>query len=138
MKQVSKLIYREITNLIPDIAKLKPLTKTDLKAYGFANIYVFILESKQEEINFILTHYTATRGVLIPNPTTEIVIYPYQNRAEVVTYRDPYFSYQIFPDTGYLDINANYQANKLVYEWLKDLKVWKQRQESNLSTFLLQ
>ena len=138
MKQVSKLIYREITNLIPTIAELTPQTQIDLNSYGFANMYIFIVESTKEKIDFIITQYTSHKGILIPNPTTEIIIYPYRHRAEVVKYKDPYFCYQVFPDTEYLDINANYQANKLVYEWLKDLKVWRQRQESNLSTFLLQ
>ena len=135
MSYVSKLIYREINNLIPDLKKIKPLEQLDLKAYGFANIHLIVLESKPEEVNFILTRYNNTNGSLIANPSVEIVIYPRHKGAELVAYKAPNFTYQFLSeeDENY-NLYANSYATRLVYDWLKELKIWNCNKKDCITT----
>lgn len=120
---------------------LKPFEKHDLKAYGFANIHLIVLEATQQEINLILSHYDNKNGVLISNPSIEIAIYPYEHKAEVVMYKDKNFSYQLFMDAE-LDSepdnqNAKSYVNRLVYEWLKELKFWSCNKRETVSPLWL-
>ena len=138
MSHVSKLIYREINNLIPDLRKTKPLEKIDLNAYGFANIHLIVLESSPEEIIINLSHYSLVDKILVANPSVEIVIYPGKNSAEVVIYKDPHFTYQLITKDDYLNSNANSHVNRLVYEWLRELRIWNCNKKGGVSTWLLQ
>lgn len=141
MSQVSKLIYKELKSLIPDIQNLKPFEKHDLKAYGFANIHLIILEATSHEINIILSHYDNKSGVLVSNPSVEIAIYPYEHKAEVVMYKDRNFTYQLFMDTEFDNetdnVNACSYVNRLVYEWLKELKFWSCNKRESVSPLWL-
>src|ERR1700677_761102 len=91
MSNVSKQIYRKISNLFPDLHKMEPFTKLDLKAKGYKNIHLLMLDSNPEEINFILTHYDEERGHLIANPSIEIIANLKKKMANVITYKDPHY-----------------------------------------------
>ena len=138
MSHVSKLIYKEINNLIPDLRKIKPLEKIDLKAYGFADIHLIVLEASKEEIIINLSHYSLVERILVANPSVEIVIYPGKNCAEVVIYKDPHFTYRLITKDDYLNSNANAHVNRLVYEWLRELRIWNCNKKGGVSTWLLQ
>lgn len=137
MSHVSKLIYREINNLIPDLRKIKPLEKIDLKAYGFANIHLIVLESTSEEMTISLSHYSLVDKILVANPSVEIDILPYERIAEVVTYKDPHFSYQLISKSEAVNSNANNHVNRLVYEWLRELRIWNCNKKGSALTWLL-
>ncbi len=137
MSNVSKLIYREINNLIPDLRKIKPLEKIDLKAYGFADIHLIVLESSQEEIVINLSHYSKVKRLLVANPSVEIVIYPGKNSAEVVIYKDPHFTYHLITREAVIYSSAYNHVNRLVYEWLRELRIWNCNKNGNISTLFL-
>lgn len=124
MSQVSKLIYHEIIGLIPNIHKIKPFKKTRLKTYCNADVLLIVLKSELDEIDLILTQYAVQNSNLVPSPTMEIIIRPSLRNAEIVVYQDRNISYRKISDKG-SDPEQQATVNRLVYEWLKDLKFYK-------------
>jgi uncharacterized protein YqiB (DUF1249 family) len=119
MSNVSKQIYRKINNLLPDLQTIKPFTKFDLKARGHEDIHLVVLESTTDEINFILTRYETERGQLIANPSIEVIAYPKNKIANVVTYKDPHYFHHAVSEPDNIGEIALCQANRFLYDWLK-------------------
>ena len=125
MSLVSKQIYRKLNNLFPDLQKIEPFTKVDFKKKGYPDINLIVLESTPEEINFILTRHENERGQLIANPSIEIAINTKEKTANVITYKDPYYFHTAVPEPDEIGTIALCQANRFLYDWLKDLGSWK-------------
>jgi len=121
MSNVSKQIYRKINNLFPDLHKIKPFTRLDLKDKGYENIHLVVLESTPDEINFILTRYENERSPLIANPAIEVVAYPKHKIANVVTYKDPHYFHTAISEPENIGEIALSKANGFLYDWLNDL-----------------
>ena len=133
MSYVSKLIYREINNLIPDLKKIKPSERINLSNYGFKNIFLKVLENTSEEMSIEISYYSLRNSVLVANPSFEILIYCKMHIAEVVSYNDPSFTYKLIHENEGIGIDANSYANKLVYEWLKELKLWNSNKKDSFN-----
>ena len=141
MSQVTKQIYRELNKLIPELEELQPFEKLELTANGFAAIQLMVLDTSAHEMQVILSRYDPKRGVLLSNPSIEMTVYPEEQEAEVVTYKDKNFAYQLLMDAE-LDNEPDNQharsyANRLVYEWLKELKGWSCSKGESLSPLWL-
>ncbi len=134
MSYVSKLIFREINNLIPDLMKIEPSESINLRTYGLNNIFLKVLENTSEEMNIEISNYSLRNSVLVANPSFEIVIYYKMHIAEVASYNDPYFTYKLIYENDGISIDANSYANKLVYEWLKELKLWNSNKKDSFNT----
>ena len=134
MSNVSKQIYRKINNLIPDLQKIEPFTKVELKDKGYDNIQLIVIDSEPDKIDFILTRYEKEKGQLIANPSIEIIVNPQKKAANVKVYKDPDYFHEAVskPDIGEIAIS---QANRFLYDWLKDLKNWNRNQSTNKTKF---
>lgn len=121
MSNVSKQIYRKINSLIPDLHKIEPFTKVDLKTKGFSNIHIVMLDSNPDEINFILTRYDNGNGSLVANPAIEIVADPKKQTANVLTFKDPNYFHSTVAKPNEIGTIALCEANRFLYNWLVGL-----------------
>ena len=123
MSKLAKEIYRELQSLIPGLEQLKPFEVLSFKADGAA-MHLVMLESTPQEINFILSRYEDGQGRFVANPSVHIAVRPKEKTANVKTYKDPDYFHDAVAEQGEVGQMALHQANRFLYEWLKDLKHW--------------
>jgi hypothetical protein len=130
MSYVSKQIYRKINDLVPNLQKIEPFTRIDLKDKGYQDIQLMVIDSHPDKVRFILTRYDNENGQLIANPSVEIVANPINQTANVKVYKDiDYFHAAVSkPEIGEIALS---HANRFLYDWLKDLKNWNRSLSQN-------
>ena len=74
---------------------------------------------------------------LVPNPSVEFILFPKKQSAEVFSYNDIKFSYQIINQDDAFSMGANNYVNRLVYEWLRDIR-FRNTLQNSPSIWLLQ
>lgn len=122
MLNVSKQIYRELNELLPDMQHFLPFDRVNLAELGLPEINVVVFDVAQDNINFILGHHVLRDGRKIANPCFEITVNPESETANVVTYRDDHYFHDVTEDAQGVGTMKQAHANLLLFRWLSRLR----------------
>jgi|GEM_PF-5912116 len=122
MSNVSNLLYRELSALLPELSQLVPYERISLSEYGLPEINAVAFDNTPERISFILSRHVAKGGRSIANPCFEIALNPELRTANVVTYKDEHYFHEARPSSGEAGTMAQVQANRRLFHWLSSLK----------------
>lgn len=121
MLNVSRQIYRELSELLPDLQKFSPFDRVSLAEKGLPEINAVVFETLPDRINFILSRHIEENGRTVANPCFEISVNPEMEVANVVTCKNDHYFHDAKPEPGEIGTMAQTQANRLLYLWLKNL-----------------
>ena len=82
---INETIYKKLNKLLPNLDDIEEAVT--LKADGYMDLNVDILEHTGDHILMALSHYYKhPSGEMIPDPDMEIKVYPSRKMAEAMAY----------------------------------------------------
>ena len=124
---INETIYKKLHKLLPDLDNIEQAVK--LKADGYMDLNVDILERTDHHILIALSHYYKhPSGDMIADPDMEVKVYPSRRMAEAMTYQDSFGYREVYhdfdPETGkYRKFapRAKKELNSFLNKWLGNL-----------------
>jgi hypothetical protein len=68
----------------------------------------------------ILARYFEITGDLVPDPDTQIRVYPATKMAEALIYQDQFGYREVYPEPGKVNVAAKKDLNHFLSQWLKN------------------
>jgi len=118
---INETIYKKLLRIVPDL-ETEQFEAKKLKADGFMDLNIDVLERSNERLRIALSHYYRhDSGDMIADPDMEIAVYPDRKMAEALTYQD-YFGYRVvYPEPNRVNPRARKELNSFLNTWLSNL-----------------
>lgn len=113
--------FKKLEQLLPNLRNLPNALK--LKAPGYMDLSVDVLERKKMKLVIALSHYYRhSSGDMIPDPDMQMVVYLATETVEALTYQDCFEYRQIYRfDMGVENPTAKKDLNEFLGHWLDNL-----------------
>lgn len=132
MNQYEQL-FKKITALVPNLARIEPGEGVKLKADGFMDLHVDVLWREKDKTTISLAHYYKQNGDTVPDPNMEIAVYPDRKMAEALSYQDSFGYQQVYPEPNKVDVRAKTELNQFLNQWLNYIKMQGHKLENQQS-----
>ena len=122
---IYETIYKKLYRLIPTLDSIEAGDAITLKANGFMDLHVDVLERGTKDwapyTIIAMAHCYSQRGDRIPDPDMEVAIYPKLCMAEALTYQDSFGHQRVYPDENHVRPQLKKELNSFLNQWLKNL-----------------
>ena len=119
---IHETIYNKLTKLIPDLETSRFTKARKLKAPGFMDLNIDVLERSGQHLILALSHYYKhPSGDMIPDPDMEVRINLEHKTAEALSLQDLFGYRMVYPEPGKVDLRAKKELNQFLSQWLTNL-----------------
>ncbi len=114
--------YKKLLKLIPDLETIRFGATRKLKAEGFMDLNIDVLERSGNHLTLALSHYYKhPSGDMIPDPDMEVRIDLEKQTAEALSYQDGYGYQMVYPEPDKVNVRTKKELNQFLKLWLSNL-----------------
>jgi uncharacterized protein YqiB (DUF1249 family) len=118
--------YRRIEKILGDMSGIKHQQTYKLKAAGFMDLNIDILQRENNKINIAMAHNYEQNGDLVPDPDMEIEIDLLNKTAEALSFQNTYLYSRVYDynekgEKQFVRPKTKKELNSFLETWTKNI-----------------